>query len=635
MRIGAWVGAAAAVSALAVFVVRTGRTRDIADPGRSETSSRIEGFTFEEFSGDRKVLSVAAGVGTFDESGNFSVQDVRRVELHREGKPPLIARAERGAGTGPHGGRVLRLEGGVEVFDAEAGVRAALDSLEIDQPSGVARSLGTVSLESGSMTGKADAVIYGLGERPTEIFVLALRGADGSALEAAHAVVEPGERRLDLTGAVRVRSGRATLRSERVVLHRAPDGRPERAEISLGLVLDADVESGGPLRATAEAGEVTWRADGEIAAAVLEGQARLRQAATEIDAQRIAAQRLPEAGWDLRAEGSVRARGMTRGGDALLEARRLEGRTDEAGAIVRGDAVGTVRFRSERAIAESEKASFRPDDRQFPIVLEAPAGGRARVASGRTRVAAGVIRTDSEGTRLAARDRVEASLLPETEAAAKAEAPGPFRADEAVHFVSKELDSAEGGRVLAFRGEVKGWQGERHLSADEVEIDDRQEALRARGSVLTRFPDPGRGLRQPAFVQVSAASLEYRGDAGSAVYEGSVRVRQREGWLESERLEIDLGEEPRREIREIRASGSVRFEYRAAEAETGTPPARGSADRLRHDPIARTLRLMGDRSPAEIRRPGDAGGSTRGRVLRYDLDSGAVDVESGTEERPR
>lgn len=631
----AWVGAAAAVSALAVFVVKTGRTRNVADLGRSETSSRIEGFTFEEFSGERKVLSVAAGVGTFDEDGNFSVQDVRRVEIHREGKPPLIARAERGAGTGPQGGRVVRLEGGVEVFDAEAGVRAALDSLEVDQPSGVARSLGEVILESGTMTGKADAVIYGLGERPTEIFVLTLRGADGSALEAAHAVVEPGERRLELTGAVRVTSGRATLRSERVVLHRATDGYPERAEISLGLVLDADVENRGLLRATAEAGEVTWGVDREIASAVLEGRARVRQAATEVDAQRIAADRLPDAGWNLQAEGSVRARGITRGGDAILEALRLEGRTDDAGAIVRADAVGTVRFRSERAVAESEKASFRPEERDFPITLEGPAGGRARVASGRTRVAAGVIRTDADGTRLAARDRVEASLLPETDAAAEAEPPGPFRADEAVHFVSKELDSAEEGRVLAFRGEVKGWQGDRHLSADEVEIDDRQESLRARGSVLTRFPDPGREPRQPGFVQVSAASLDYHGESGAAVYEGSVRVRQREGWLESERLEIDLGEEPRREIREIRAAGSVRFEYRAADAETGTPPARGSADRLRHDPVARILRLMGDRAPAEIRRPGDAGGSTRGRVLRYDLDSGAVDVESGTEERPR
>ncbi len=618
-----------------MFVVTTSPSRTLPGPGRTDTSSRIEGFTFEEFSGERKVLSVAAGVGTFDEAGNFSVQDVRRVEIHRKDKPPLIARAERGAGTGPQGGRVVRLEGGVEVFDAEAGVRAALDSLEVDQRSGVARSLGDVVLESGTMAGKADAVIYGLGERPTEIFVLALRGADGFALEAAHAVVEPGERRLDLTGAVRVTSERATLRSERVVLHRAADGRPERAEISLGLVLEADIDDRGPLRATAEGGELAWRADGEIARAVLEGAARLRQAATEIDAQRIAADRLPDSGWELRAEGSVRARGMTRGGKAVLEALRLEGRTDETGAMVRALAIGNVRFRSERAVAESDRASFRPDERDFPIVLEAPAGGRARVASGRTRVAAGVIRTDADGTRLEARDRVEASLLPKADAEAASEAPGPFRADEAVHFVSRELDSREAGGVLVFRGEVKGWQGDRHLSADEVEIEEREETLLARRNVLTRFPDPVREPRQPSFVQVSAESLDYRGEPGAAVYEGNVRVRQREGWLESERLEIDLGEEPRREVREIRASGSVRFEYRAADARADEPPARGSADRLRHDPIKRVLRLMGDRAPAEIRRPGDAGGSTRGRVLRYDLDSGAVDVESDAEERSR
>jgi lipopolysaccharide transport protein LptA len=625
----------AAVSALGVFVVRTGRTPGNEQGGPTESSSRVEGFTFEEFRGERKVLSVAAGVGTFDEAGNFTVADVRRVEIHREEKPPLIARAERGAGSGPQGGRVVRLEGGVEVFDAEAGLRAALDSIEVDQGAGVARSLGEVILESGTLKGRADAVIYGLGERPTEIFVLTLRGADDSSLEAGRAVVESGERRLELTGAVRITSGGATLRSERVILHRDADGRPTRAEISLGLALDVDVENRDPLRATAEAGEVSWGADGEIASALLEGRADLRQGATEIEARRIGAVRLPSAGWDLRAEGSVRARGMTRGGETVLEALRLEARTDAAGAIARADAGGTVRFRSDDALAESDKASFRPERLDFPIELEASEGGRARVASGRTRVAAGVIRTDADGTRLAAKERVEASLLPATGSSTREEGPGPFRADEAVHFVSKELETAEGGKTLSFRGEVRGWQGDRHLSADEVDIDDRDESLRARGSVLTRIPDPGRKPDEPTFVQVSSATLDYDGRTGSAVYDGNVRVRQREGWLEADRLEIDLGEEPKKEIREIRAAGSVRFEYRAADAEQGQPPARGAADRMRHDPIERVLRLMGDRAPAEIRRTGDAGGSTRGRVLRYDLDSGAVDVESSTAERPR
>jgi hypothetical protein len=42
-----------------------------------------------------------------------------------------------------------------------------------------------------------------------------------------------------------------------------------------------------------------------------------------------------------------------------------------------------------------------------------------------------------------------------------------------------------------------------------------------------------------------------------------------------------------------------------------------------------TIRLLGDRVPASVRRIGQGGGTTTGRVLRYRLDTGTLDVESG------
>ena len=632
LRAVLWILAALSVAALVVFVIRTGSDRTARKTTIPDDSSRIEGFTFEDLVGSEKRLSVAAGVGTFDDSGNFTVEDVRRVEVYREGKPPLVARAQRGAGTGPQGQRVIRLEGGVEVFDQEAGVRALIPSLEIDQATGLARSLGEVVVEGGGLRGRADAVVYGLEDRPTEVFVLDMQGSDGSSLSAGHAVVASGERRLELTDSVRLSEGGATLRSQRIVLYRNEQGRPERAEISLGLEVDATFPDRPALNGKAEAGEVTWTSDGELDSVVLEGRASLVQAKTSLDAERIRATRIPAGGWNLEAEGNVHSRGITRKGDAVLEAEAIVARTDRDGSLLQADANGAVAFRSEDAVAGAGRARFRPSDPEYPVVLDSADGGRARVASGRTRVAALTIRTDAEGTRMWASGRVEASLLPEVSRESARRALGPFRDDEAVHFVARDMETREGGTALSFRGEVRGWQGERHLSADVVELDDRNETLVAIGNVLSRFPDPARPQENSSFLQISADRLDYSGKKGSAVYQGTVRVRQREGWLEAERLEIDIENGEGKEIKEIRAAGSVRFEYRPADLEADQTPARGTADRMRHDPVARVLRLIGDRIPAEVRRPGEKGGSTRGRVLRYELDSGSVEVESSAAE---
>jgi lipopolysaccharide transport protein LptA len=629
LRVGLWTLALIAGFAAVLFVVFTGGEVEVRRTAGVEQSSRIEGFTFEDLVGNEKRLTVAAGLGTFDEEGNFTVQDVRRVEISRDGKPPLVARAHRGAGSGPQGQRIIRLEGGVEVFDQEAGVRASLPSLEIDQAAGLARSLGEVRVDGGTMRGRADAVIYGLESHPTELFVLQLEGADGSSLEAGHAVVGNGERRLELTGAVKVTEGGATLRSQRVVVYRTEEGRPQRAEISLGLTILATFADRPDLHGKAQAGHVIWDEGGELSAVLLEGDAHVAQAATSLDGERIRASRIsPQSGWDFDANGNVRARGLTRQGNAVLEADRLLARTGPSGNLMEAEAIGAVAFRSDEAVADSDRARFRPEETQFPVILEATAGGRVRVASGRTRIAASTIRTDAEGTKMAASGRVEASLLPSGSEERRGRAPGPFQSDEAVHFVSRELQTRDGGAALSFRGEVRGWQGERHLSAERVDLEEARESLLATGNVLSRFPDPARPEEGSAFLQVAADRLDYVGENGTAVYDGNVRVRQLEGWLEADRLEIDLGGDERREIEEIRGAGDVRFEYRAGGNTADTTPARGSADRMRYIPDARVVRLMGDRAPAEIRRPGDKGGSTRGRVLRYELDTGTVDVES-------
>jgi lipopolysaccharide export system protein LptA len=202
-----------------------------------------------------------------------------------------------------------------------------------------------------------------------------------------------------------------------------------------------------------------------------------------------------------------------------------------------------------------------------------------------------------------------------------------------VHFVSSSLDSAGSGARLLLRGDVRGWQGDRTLSADEVEMVQDGEVLNARGHVATRLPrDASRATSEADYVQIAAERLSYRGAGHIAEYEGNVRVRQAEGWLQAPQLVASLADGGPG-LREVQALKGVRFEYRAP-GERGVPTtATGDGDRAVYDAVSRILRVYGDKAPATVRSTGPKGGTTVGRVLRYDLDTGALEVESGERNR--
>ncbi len=162
-------------------------------------------------------------------------------------------------------------------------------------------------------------------------------------------------------------------------------------------------------------------------------------------------------------------------------------------------------------------------------------------------------------------------------------------------------------------------------------LDQGDQHLEAAGNVSTRIPreTAGRGVKADDFIQIAAASLDYSGQQGTAVYVGQVRVRMAEGWMEAERIEVRLADEGSG-VREIRAFDKVRLEFRQP-TEDGPPRLiSGTADRLVYTPPTETVWLYGDDSPATVRRVGESGETTRGRKLRYQLDSGALQVDSGT-----
>jgi lipopolysaccharide export system protein LptA len=599
----------------------------------SEQGARAEGFSFSDLSGGRRRLLVQARLGRVDDTGAFDVEDVQRVEVDREDQAPLVLTAPRGAGTGAQGKRLMRLEGGVTLHDDGTGFDLAIPTVEVDQVTGVVRSLGAVTIKGALWNGTASAVVYSLKNLPAEILGLTVEGADGARLEAHRAVIEPGSRTMSLEGEVSARQGGIALQAPLVTLVRGSSGRIESATASPSVQGTLAPSSAGAGRFAAREARAVWGADGRVTAFSLKGGALVEHTRGRIAADRIdAISETGAPGFALDAAGQVVVSGPTKRGLGEVTCATLHARLDGAGNLRDGVAAGSVAFEAEGTSGESAEASFTALDASGSVSLRASPERRARLANARTRIVAETITSDLRGAKLVAEGRVESTLLPGPPGK-EAGAPPMFAAGEAVHFVSASLESANTGARLVFRGDVRGWQGERTLSADEVEMIQDGEILNAAGHVATRLPRlDGHAASEADFVQVAAERLEYRGVAHTAEYSGAVRVRQAEGWLEAPRLTALLVEGGHG-LREVQAQGGVRFEYRAP-GDQGVPTtATGDGDRAVYDTALRVLRLFGDKGPATVRNTGPSGGTTVGRVLRYHLDTGALEVESGERDR--
>lgn len=598
-----------------------------------DESARMEGFRFSDLVQGRRRLLVQARVGRVDDHGAFEVEQVERVEVDREGQAPLLLTATRGAGSGVQGKRIVRLEGGVTLRDDDAGLGLEIPTVEIDQVTGVARSLGAVRLKSDAWNGTASAVVYSLKGEPTQILALELDGPDGAHLTAQRASIPPGSRLLTLAGEVEASQGGMVLRSDNVVLVRRSNGRLESATATPAVTGTALALGGGPAGFVAREARANWDQSGKVASVSLTGGARVRHARGALAADRIEAKALDASGdFAIAALAQVVASGPTQHGLGEFSCDAFRATIDAKGVVRDGLATGNVRFDGGGMAGEAAEARFTSLAAEGTMTLRASADRRARLASGKTRVVADTIVSDLRGTKLVAEGRVESTMLPASGAKPAGVSP-MFTPTAAVHFVSASLDSENAGARILLRGDVRGWQGERTLSADEVEMLQEGEVLNARGHVATRMPrEAARAATEADYVQIGAERLSYRGAAHTAKYDGGVRVRQAEGWLQAPLLVATLAEGGPA-LREVQALQGVRFEYRTP-GERGIPTtATGEGDRAVYDTAARFLRVFGDKGPATVRSTGANGGTTVGRVLRYNLDTGALEVESGERDR--
>ncbi len=603
--------------------------------GRTEEGASATGIRFTDLEGPDQRFDMKAESYSEVGEGKQRLRGVRPLTVFRDSGEPLVISADFADWEGEPGTRFVRVEGGIEVREEQDGLSVTIPVLEIDEAAKEARSLGGVRFEAPGLAGTAASVIYPLDDRPTVFRDLVVNMDSRYRLRSESATMAAGSGEIVLAGGVRLLGPDMEVDCSSMRVIRDEDGNLQRILAAGGVDAGASLDGDRNARLKSGSLEVSWDEAGEIDFLLMDQDAVLQLNEQGLAARMVRVsnrERLDER-WDFLAAGGVYLEGLA-GADqdkVSLQASRIEGVLEPEGKLVAADVIGSIRFTGPESLAEADRGEVRAAEDDYDITLHSSPVLRARISSARHRVTGQTIKLRSGSQYIRAEGGVEATLLPDS----GAESAGMFRKGEAVHFVARVMEGSADGETIRFTDGVRGWQGERTLSADSIQVGQSTGDLLAEGQVGTRLPGKRAGsLKDSDFYHISGDRLEYDRQASKAVYTGEVHVRQDEGWLETDRLEAEL-QEGGSDLQVLRALGNVLLEYRVR-AESGAPEqVQGDSDRAEYRPGEAVVRLFGDRKRATLRRSGPEAVTIYGRVLRYYLDEGIIEVEKGLSGRSR
>ena len=587
------------------------------------------GLELTQLDGNTESMRATVESYTQTPDGTMLLEQVQDFNLARETQPPLIIDSEEGQVRGEAGARKIRFDRGVEVYDPAYELTLRIPSLFVDEKEGTATSLDQVELEGEALHGGARGLVYGLEGQPTELRRLDLEDADGSTLRAELALLHDGFDDIELLDNVQVRRLAQDLDADRMRVERV-DGTIRRA-VADGNVRGSTRQGLRRVRFLAEAADLKWDVQtGDTPSRTLlhgavlleDGRSTLRCEALDILARPLASGNR----FDVTARGGVEVEGRFGLEQGTLRSATLEARIADDGLLDDASAFGGVEFVGTSSRGEAARAHYeRTSDR---LTLSGNERRRARLARERIRVAAETIVTDPRGDRMDAAGSVESTLLPGD---GEGLAGGLFAGDEVVHFVAERLESEQQAQALHFSGSVRGWQGDRSLAAQSVRLDQFARSLTAQRQVHSRIPRIEGASTAADFIEVVAEELRYDDARSLGRYRDDVRMTLAEGWMESGSLDVIVGANG--ELRELSAEGEVELEFERPAEEPQEAPSRivGKADRVLFEVEKQVVWLVGEDKPAEVEHFGERAGTTEGRVLRYHLETGALEVASTTQ----
>jgi lipopolysaccharide export system protein LptA len=199
--------------------------------------------------------------------------------------------------------------------------------------------------------------------------------------------------------------------------------------------------------------------------------------------------------------------------------------------------------------------------------------------------------------------------------------------DEPIRVQAREAVWTDNPSVGIFRGQVRAWQGENFMLAEEMRGEAENSSLTATGKVKTVWRQsrddksdesvPQLSADEP--LEVTAAKFVYDRTARRVTYSGGARAVQGKRTLRCTEIKLLLGESSGFE--ELRCEGSTRIE----DAESGNTV---TGERAIYLPDVERVRVFGN---PVIMRDGK-GGVLQGKVLIYDFKAATARLQSSAEE---
>jgi lipopolysaccharide transport protein LptA len=595
-------------------------------------SSQGKEITAVEMHGKRTMFELMADkVEQLDDQ--ISIQGLNEFKFHREFEEPLVIAAELGRVIGSPGERRIFFEKDVVLYDPEDGLEVRISELEYIQAEGLARSKQQLLISGETFHGRASGLQYGVDGPASELYDLHLEDDTGTTLDARKAILLDHLDDVELVDRVRLTTESDHFHARYMRIQRSDEGKLKHLWAAGSIDGSLVISGGFPLQLNSEGLELQCTTEGDPLEIELTGGIRLSKQGRTLTSTSVRAWRETPMStrWNVEANEHVVLEGVFEDKLARLRADRFEALVEESPVfmLLEGEASGHVSFDGTATRAEADRVTFNATVEQ-QISLFGTAKRKARLARSQSRISAEEIHTDPSGQRLDALRGVETTLLPSSSGPSGQTQAGIFKNDEAVHFVSNKLSGRDTGTELTFSGDVRGWQGERSLSADKMTLNKTQRRLEATTKVTTRLPRSTQreGVSTSDYIQILADKLDYSEIENLAIFEGSVRMLLEEGWLEADRIEVAISRLAG-DIERIEALGQVKLEFREPQDQGVPEVMSGSADRLTYLPQAASILLYGEDQPASIRRMGEGGATTTGRVLRYQLDLGTLEVDSG------
>lgn len=593
------------------------------DLPRNEKPQRIgDRFALTQTVGGRTVLRILADRTVGFASGWYTLEGVTLTVYRAGGRTYEIAAKQAQVHQDT---RELQATGGVTLRSGD-GIVVQTSALHFDGRQLLGRD--PLTFRMGPWSGKAGGLILDV----TAESVRLVNGVEGSkpalqnqaaiAFRSGHAEYLRTAGELRLTGSVVIDREGDRFSSNSALARIDPRSEALRSIAGEGNAVlhlaDADAAAGGGGAMTVNANRFEGSFDDTGQLEVMQAHGTPARANLAGPPERVIlapAFRLQLSNGDLRAvhaTGGVRIVEPVPGGERRVEAQVLSAVIDPStGRASSVQANGNVTFVDPSVTGSGDRGVWDLTLRRIVITSDEPRLATARTSGEMLRARRFEIDLDTQV--LNAHEQVYASMQ-----SARSGGDAVFAAGMPVYVNANLGVLRQRDGIAVFRGNVRAWQGDDTLFADELRVVESEGVLTASGSVRTQLHERGASASAPGPVRTASDMLIARREARRIDLDGNVTVEE-SGRLVSSRKAVVLVAEGGG-LKRVEGTGDVKMK----EVATGRE---GGGSRVVYQPAEKSILLEGE--PARI---SDVQGEVRGQQILFDLSRNTVEVlSSGTE----